>query len=612
MKRIIAIAAIGWLLLAGSIWASQVTNVALSYQDGSTVARIDIQGPVRFTHQTEVPKDGRPDRVIVDVLSATHALGAKEFLNLPVCVVTGIRSSQYAVSPEKIVRIVFDLSTTPVYQVDSDDQSITLRFNHQEAQSFAAWSSSPAKPELVQEKPVELAVAPVRVAPVAPTPATVTAQNVKIEEDRQASLAENKVVTPKAESAPAKKAEPQAWTLPTSDNNSGLVFNEGWESPESWKPKSPSVFPSANRPPTPLTVAQTQSAVQAPVAPELAKIEPVSLPKAQPVEEMKPLPLIEPAKVVNAPELPKKEFAVQQAAEIKPLPLVEPTEVTTAVEQPKEVLAVQPLEAKTESKPVQVEPSFAPITEEFTYPPLQVPSSLRASAPNVTPATPVVEVPLPQATETATLTTGETKPAVPQTELAQAPEATTEASVIEKAAELGIEKSNILDEADFAPAVELPSTVKPEDMNMIAAVDGAAPMVVEKTPQRATARFRREAQSDKIRGTMVAAFPERLVIQYSTENERDPFDPLIDDSKSFNNPVENRIPNVEGLKLVGILESDAGSNRALFEDKGGFSYILQSGDKVRNGYVLRVEPDQVYFQIFEYGWSRTVALTMEY
>jgi hypothetical protein len=134
----------------------------------------------------------------------------------------------------------------------------------------------------------------------------------------------------------------------------------------------------------------------------------------------------------------------------------------------------------------------------------------------------------------------------------------------------------------------------------------------DKSPQRATARFRREAQSDKIRGTMVAEFPERLVIQYQGSGQRDPFDPLIDDSKSFNNPVENRIPNVEGLKLVGILESEAGNNTALFEDKGGFSYILQSGDKVRNGYVLRVEPEQVYFQIFEYGWSRTVALTMEY
>jgi hypothetical protein len=39
--------------------------------------------------------------------------------------------------------------------------------------------------------------------------------------------------------------------------------------------------------------------------------------------------------------------------------------------------------------------------------------------------------------------------------------------------------------------------------------------------------------------------------------------------------------------------------------------MLQSGDKVQKGYVLRVERDRVYFQIFEYGWSRTIALAIE-
>ena len=62
---------------------------------------------------------------------------------------------------------------------------------------------------------------------------------------------------------------------------------------------------------------------------------------------------------------------------------------------------------------------------------------------------------------------------------------------------------------------------------------------------------------------------------------------------------------------VGIIEAGS-SNRALFEDKDGYGYILKSGDKVKNGYVLRVESDRVYFQIFEYGWSRTVALQIEY
>ena len=71
------------------------------------------------------------------------------------------------------------------------------------------------------------------------------------------------------------------------------------------------------------------------------------------------------------------------------------------------------------------------------------------------------------------------------------------------------------------------------------------------------------------------------------------------------------MPNVEGLRLVGVIESDGMSNSALFEDQDGYGYILKEGDKVRKGYVLRVEQNRVYFQIFEYGWSRTLSLNLE-
>jgi hypothetical protein len=132
------------------------------------------------------------------------------------------------------------------------------------------------------------------------------------------------------------------------------------------------------------------------------------------------------------------------------------------------------------------------------------------------------------------------------------------------------------------------------------------------TQQRSTARFRRDATSAKVKGTMIAQFPQRLVIKYTASGKRDPFATLIDNKYAYTSPTEQRIPSVEGLKMVGVLQSEAGSkNAALFEDNDGFSYILKSGDKVRNGYVLRVEEDRVFFQIFEYGWSRTLALKMQ-
>lgn len=128
---------------------------------------------------------------------------------------------------------------------------------------------------------------------------------------------------------------------------------------------------------------------------------------------------------------------------------------------------------------------------------------------------------------------------------------------------------------------------------------------------KSTSRFRRDpVTSRKIKGTLVAEFPQRLLIKYQSGGKRDPFETLINQDKRTNSPTEKRVPNVEGLKLVGIIESGFGNNRALLEDKDGYGYIMQSGDKVRKGYVLRVESDKVYFQIFEYGWSRTVALSM--
>ena len=109
----------------------------------------------------------------------------------------------------------------------------------------------------------------------------------------------------------------------------------------------------------------------------------------------------------------------------------------------------------------------------------------------------------------------------------------------------------------------------------------------------------------------VAVRPDPPRSKYKSRSYRDPFETLINEARVYNNPVEKRVPNVEGLKLVGIIESAGGENRALFEDKDSYGYILKAGDKVQKGYVLRVDSDRVYFQIFEYGWSRTVALNIE-
>ena len=102
--------------------------------------------------------------------------------------------------------------------------------------------------------------------------------------------------------------------------------------------------------------------------------------------------------------------------------------------------------------------------------------------------------------------------------------------------------------------------------------------------------------------------PEREIVVYQTSGRPDPFMPLIEDATS--NAKGGELPDVETLRLVGILQ-DKKVSRALFEDYNNYSYILRTGDRVKNGFVLSIEETRVLFQIRQYGWNRQVAIDLE-
>lgn len=111
-------------------------------------------------------------------------------------------------------------------------------------------------------------------------------------------------------------------------------------------------------------------------------------------------------------------------------------------------------------------------------------------------------------------------------------------------------------------------------------------------------------QKEKIK---LDTIPKRKVLTYSSFGRKDPFVPLTEKiSFEFG---EAPLPNVESLKLVGVLEDKSGL-KALLEDDQGYGYILEQGDRVKNGYVLKVFKDKIVFEITEYGWSRTVSLEL--
>lgn len=106
----------------------------------------------------------------------------------------------------------------------------------------------------------------------------------------------------------------------------------------------------------------------------------------------------------------------------------------------------------------------------------------------------------------------------------------------------------------------------------------------------------------------IETFPKRKMVQYRSYGRRDPFSPLIGDKK-VTEFGQVPIPSIENLKLVGILQ-DLDGNKALLEDNSGYGYIMEPGDRVKNGSVIMVDEDRIVFQIQEYGWSRNVALDL--
>lgn len=516
------------LLLINSPFAAKVNNMELSYKDGFTIARIDVNGTVRFSHQTEIAKDGKPYRIIVDVLSATHELGAKNFSSLPDCPIKALRTSQYSVNPEKVVRIVFDMDSERIYRIDSDTKSITITFSDKETKQFSSWSTSDNKHS---KKTTVLANAPAKAIKVASATQKKSSKSTKqinntINDDRMLSLkgANNTVTDAKKQEIPKKSttAKQMAAKPKSKTSKKEVVYGPKVDYAALQKEITEQKRKETVQAKPELTVTPINK-------PEMKTPAPKIVASAEPKKETKVVAKPKAVKVSDNKQPAKKAALKQYVAKPKA------TE-SKSIEQDKLASTVKPVEKTDAKKTVQ------PVHKKTVV---------------------------------------------------------AKAQPVEKPVKKTVKKETPVNKTVVAKAASKP-------------VKAVAKIDKKKEKITSTSRFRRSpATSRKIKGTMVAEFPKRLVIKYKSRKYRDPFETLINENKSYDNPIEKRIPNVEGLKIVGIIESDGEGNRALFEDNSGYGYILKSGDKVRKGYVLRVDKNKVYFQIFEYGWSRTVSLTLE-
>jgi len=597
MRKTVSVIGTVIFLVMGQAWASQVTKVSLqSQKDGYTAAHIGVQGTVRFTHQTEQAKDGKPFRVIVDVLSATHQLPTKNFLSLPECPVQKIRTSQYAVKPEKIVRIVFDMEEETVYRVDSDGSSITLYFPDKHHRQFSSWSSSiwaetsKASQEITSTKSQPTAKA---VTGKANQPKKSVAEiNKAIDKDRLISLAGEPSSVPTTSKAGEKKPalvldkqKPASSQNSPSGSSAAVQAAHGVPAGRPDLPYGPQIDSSLLEPSTPQPLIEASSVSKG----ETKEISTVD--KEQPgAKEATTAPVKK--------QLASNEKLATSATGAKTAP---PEDTKTAKlssqkSSTPQIASTEP-ESKKASQLKQVVPQ-PPVAKQAKSEPKAPKASAKVEKPVSSQLAANVQK-QPKATASASK-----KPAVNKAHDEADQPVLTFSSPSAQPAPSASAKNKVTESTSKATNKDQTSSRQ----------DSTVTLKDQKSTskKKSTSRFRRSpTQPSKIKGTLVAEFPKRLVIKYKAKGYRDPFETLINEAKKYNNPVEQRVPNVEGLKLVGVLESEAGVNSALFEDKEGYGYILKEGDKVQKGYVLRVEHNKVYFQIFEYGWSRTLALNID-
>ncbi len=479
-----------------------VNRVSLEKIGQETVCKIYATGPFQYTHEIPEKVEGKPDRVLVDIFPAVYDLSSKAFDNLPPSIVSSVRSSQFAVSPEKVVRIVFDLKESVPYRIEKKNNEIWVYLPDKNSQPFPQWtswteSSKPQPKNTLYEKSVAV-------------------------NDGKKSDTKKPVVEDKPQMA---KHEPPLMGKPTENKS----VESKPENPTMAKNIEPQVEKKVNKPePTPQPQPEVTKPATAPGIADYYRAQKSSFLDIEKNQTQKWV-------------IQKKAGTPVQIAQNEPDKPVEekPTQKSTQPGQPdrNEALEKEDAPAKSDQGDKKVEPAATEKKEKD--------KPFKKSKP-VT-----AEKPSPSSDEQMLAGASPTPP----------------------------------DTAEIVP--------------------GDAP--AEKS--RPTSRFRRQPSLPaKLKGTIVAKFPTRMVIKYTPGMSRDPFKTLIDETKKTDSQMQRKVPDIETLRLVGVIEAANGKNRALLEDIDGYGYILGEGDKVKKGYVSRIDSDKAYFQLYEYGWSRTVAL----
>ena len=192
---------------APELHAAELSNVTLGRFQDFTVVTLFGSEKISVTHQIVEAKEGKPHRIVIDLKGVEHGLPQNNFTNLPTGTIKSIRTSQFAVRPELVVRVVLDLAHPAAYRLETPGNNVRVMV------------SLPGDPPLAKVWAATDAQA-MPLAPVAesPTLATVDQPAAKATDkpaatDSDAAPGPKRAKTeplPKEEPAKIAKAEPKA------------------------------------------------------------------------------------------------------------------------------------------------------------------------------------------------------------------------------------------------------------------------------------------------------------------------------------------------------------------------------------------------------------------
>jgi hypothetical protein len=478
-------------------WAScRIENLSLEKAGKFTKLTVYTDNPFEFVHSTEEAKDDKPYRVIIDFKDAFFALPQHNFKEgLPAGTVQAIRTSQFKVEPEKIVRVVLDVKGPVVYKVldTKDPKKVTIALLTAQDTDFPMWMANKTGQDA---KPVTVPL------------------------EKKTSLAQTATKT-----TPAFDAKTYSRAVSYADTGESLAAGD-----------------------QKLKVVETKKKTETTTSGQLTETgtSPIKTEKQAVVTAGKP--------TVVKHNVTRRRIS-RYSTPVGPAPETATIAQETATDQPQvikdsEKLATAPSsQAKTEKTK---EPSVSPSMSKRTL--VQRPPIRRRINRSPTPLGPYMqETTLAEAAkETKTTQTENLKP------------------------------EDVSTSTTAAIAQGIGKILGPESV-----VAKETPVVPESL---LVAQERQQVELELV--------PQRKVVRYNSGTKRDPFMPLsqIKDMTFGSVPL----PLFDNLKLVGVLQDEQG-NRALLEDELGYGYILMSGDRIRNGFVVSVEDDKATFNIEEYG-----------